>query len=160
MGDVIEILRTDRYDFKPPGPYFETLGESVHERDILGTKFSEFTQDYRCAVIYRWRGEWVRRVFLLRAGLRHDGSSIPTALHGFVDHRRVRMAGRLHDPLYQTAILPRAEADHVWRVVARHGEYGANGAQAALGRLGLWVGGRWAWRRHERRRLAEMESAP
>jgi hypothetical protein len=88
---------------------------------------------------------------VIPAGTITDYSSIPQVVAWLVRWSRVDVAGVVHDYLYQTGSRPRAEADAIWRTVARSGECRANRVQGWLGWAGLRVGGWWAWRKHRKK---------
>lgn len=90
------------------------------------------------------------RRFEIPEGFDTDYSSYPPLTSWVVRWSRVALAGLIHDYLYRTQVVPRAEADRIWRLVARTGSHSASSAQAWVSWVGLRVGGWWAWRRHAR----------
>jgi len=89
-------------------------------------------------------------------GMLTDYSSTPTIYDLIVKTFKVRMAGVVHDSLYQTAIdcggynVTRKEADYVWRVIAQTGEDSANTVQAWLGWSALRAGGWVVWNKYRK----------
>jgi hypothetical protein len=84
-----------------------------------------------------------------------DYSSIPWIFRFIVRWSKVDIAGVVHDWLYYTGSRSQAEADRLWRLIARAGQHRANALQAWLGWLGLRIGGWCAWRRHRAERPAK-----
>lgn len=107
--------------------------------------------------------------YIIPAGFKTDFSSIPRLGRWLVKWSKVDIAGVVHDWLYRDKyrnygfdsvfyLLPfvgddneghiaRREADWVWYLVALSGEHGANPLQAALGWMGLRLGGWFFWNR-------------
>ncbi len=81
-------------------------------------------------------------------GFDTDFSSIPWFGRFVVRWSKVDIAGVVHDWLYAKGPLARREADDLWRLAARSGQYRANRVQAWL----CWKALRWfgccAWRGH------------
>ena len=86
--------------------------------------------------------------FTVPSGTVTDYSSIPQPFAWLMRWSRVDIAGVVHDYLYQTGLLSRKEADHIWRQVARAGQTRANAVQAWLGYAGLRIGGWVTWNRY------------
>jgi len=84
-----------------------------------------------------------------------DYSSIPWIFRFIVRWSKVDIAGVVHDWLYYTGRCSQAEADRLWRLIARAGKHRANRLQAWLCWIGLRLGGWWAWRRHRAQRPAK-----
>ena len=91
-------------------------------------------------------------VVTVPGGFETDFSSIPgfaRTMMGRFDRHDI--AGVLHDWCYKVGV-PYGVSNRVWRIVARSGERRLGPVRAALGWLGLTLGGWVAYRRHAKER--------
>ena len=91
----------------------QVITESVHVRPDRG-RIRKLT----AAVIVRWRGVAI----VVPSGFEFDGASVPFFLWWWVSPWRqwVVLAACVHDYLYRTRMLPRDEADHVFKLLLYH----------------------------------------
>lgn len=76
-----------------------------------------------------------------------DYSSIPWYGRWIVNWSKVDIAGVIHDRLYESGELSRAEADEIWYLIATSGEHRAGPVQAGICWIALRIGGWRAWDR-------------
>ena len=81
------------------------------------------------------------------SGFETDFSSIPVLARSFIDWSKVDIAGVVHDFLYwcPQEDIGRKRADDIWREIAGAGKHHANWLQQWLGRIGLQIGGWYAF---------------
>lgn len=152
---VVTLVSRDRFKKRPDGPAFAQLDE-LHMKWVGGDKPFELTEDWRIAVLYRFRGSWYRVELIFHAGMCHDGSSVPLTIGGLlrINWRDVFLAGTAHDGGYQAGdeLFSRAEWDVIWRVIATNGTKRRTPRwKGWVGRVGLWAGGWPAWNNYRRR---------
>ena len=88
--------------------------------------------------------------YKIKEGFVTDFSSYPWYARLIVRFSKVDIAGVIHDWLYCKGEISRAEADEIWRQVARAGESHANALQAWLSWVGLRIGGWISWNKYRR----------
>jgi len=102
----------------------------------------QLDHDYRATA----GGYW----FLIRKGFVTDGASIPRMLWRIVGHPfmgKVLPAALVHDGLYQTEALPRAECDAIFRELLLAN--GVNKVKAWSMWVGVRIGGGLVWQSHD-----------
>lgn len=88
--------------------------------------------------------------YTVKKGFKTDFSSYPWYARVIVRFDKVDVAGVVHDWLYCTGEVNRAQADKIWRQVAMAGQNHANALQAWLSWLGLRIGGWVSWQNYRR----------
>lgn len=90
--------------------------------------------------------------YTISKGFVTDFSSYPWYARLIVRFDKVDIAGVVHDWLYCKGELTRADADRIWRIVARAGKNHANFLQVWLSWIGLRIGGWVTWRMYRQGR--------